>query len=335
MEKCARPKESPFRQLMSAGLAALVGLAFPCGTAGAQSAADRYPEKPIRIIVPFAPGGSVDVLARAVGQKMEEHWGQPVIVETRPGASTLIGTTAAAQAPADGYTLIISVSNHTTNPAMRSKMPYDTLKDFKPISLMARTPIVLYANPGLPAQDLKELVTLAKGKSDGLNFGSAGTGSMTHLTGEMFKGKAGIGLSHVVYRGGTPALLDVIAGHIPMTFATVGQALPQYKAKQVKALGISSEERYPSLPEVPTFIEQGFDLVTTEWYGMLAPAATPPEIIAKLNAEIRRIVALPGLGDRLTAIELVSSTPEELDGFIRSEIDRWGPLIRQLGIKAE
>jgi tripartite-type tricarboxylate transporter receptor subunit TctC len=324
-------------QVLLHGIAVVAaGMAATLPTAVAQSIADRYPEKPIRIIVPFAPGGSVDVLARAVGQKMEERWGQPVIVETRPGASTLIGTTAAAQAAPDGYTLLISVSNHTTNPAIQSKMPYDTLKDFKPVSLMARTPIVLYANPKLPAQDLKELVALARAKpTEPLNFGSAGTGSMTHLTGEMFKGIAQIGLSHVVYRGGTPALLDVIAGHIPMTFATVGQALPQYQAKQVKALAISSASRYPSLPDVPTFKEQGVDLVTTEWYGMLAPAATPPEIVAKLNAEVRRIVALPGLGDRLTAIELVSSTPEELDAFIRSEIDRWGPLIRKLGIKAQ
>ncbi|NGM86037.1 tripartite tricarboxylate transporter substrate binding protein [Parapusillimonas sp. SGNA-6] len=314
-------------------------VAVLCGAMGfasaalSASAADTYPSKPIKIIVPFAPGGSVDILARTVGEKMQEHWKQPVVIESRPGASTLIGTTALAQAAPDGYTLIVSVSNHTTNPAMHSKMPYNTLKDFQPISLMARTPIVAYANPGFEANNLKELVALAKRKPGTVNFGSAGPGSMTHLTAELMKLKTDTDLQHVVYKGGTPALLDTMAGHIPMTFATVGQALQQYRNKQVKPLGISSEKRYASVPEIPTFKEQGIDVVTTEWYGMLAPAGTPPEIVQKLNAEIRRIVALPGLGDRLTAIELVSSSPQELDSFIRSEMDRWAPLIDQLGLK--
>lgn len=301
----------------------------------AQSVADRYPEKPIKIIVPFAPGGSVDVLARVVGQKLQDSWGQPVVVESRPGASTLIGTTAAAKAPPDGYTLIISVSNHTTNPAMRDKMPYDTLKDFRPVSLMARTPVVVYANPQFPANDLSALVALAKAKPGAVTFGSAGTGSMTHLTAELLKQSAGVDMTHVVYRGGTPALTDVMSGHLNMTFATVGQALPQYRAKQVKALGVSSEKRYASVPEIPTFKEQGIDVVTTEWYGLLAPAGTPPEIVNKLNAEVRKILSQPGLGDRLSAIELVSSTPDELDKFIRSEMIRWTPLVHQLGIKAD
>jgi tripartite-type tricarboxylate transporter receptor subunit TctC len=305
------------------------------GGVSAQSVADRYPDKPIKIIVPFAPGGSVDVLARVVGQKLQESWGQPVVVESRPGASTLIGTTAAAKAPPDGYTLIISVSNHTTNPAMRDKMPYDTLKDFRPVSLMARTPVVVYANPQFPANDLTALVALAKAKPGTVTFGSAGTGSMTHLTAELLKQSAGVDMTHVVYRGGTPALTDVISGHLNMTFATVGQALPQYRAKQVKALGISSEKRYASVPEIPTFKEQGIDLVTTEWYGLLAPAGTPPEIVNKLNVEVRKILSQPGLGERLTAIELVSSTPDELDKFIRSEMIRWTPLVHQLGIKAD
>jgi tripartite-type tricarboxylate transporter receptor subunit TctC len=320
------------------GVTRLLGgvLALVCALgANAQSAAERYPDKPIKIIVPFAPGGSVDVLARVVGQKLQDSWGQPVVVESRPGASTLIGTTAAAKAAPDGYTLVISVSNHTTNPAMREKMPYDTLKDFRPISLMARTPVVVYANPQFPANDLTALVALAKAKPGTVTFGSAGTGSMTHLTAELLKQSAGVDMTHVVYRGGTPALTDVISGHLNMTFATVGQALPQYRAKQVKALGISSEKRYPSVPEIPTFKEQGIDLVTTEWYGLLAPAGTPPEIVNKLNAEVRKILSQPGLGERLTAIELVSSTPDELDKFIRSEMIRWTPLVHQLGIKAD
>lgn len=324
-----------FLPALRLGFVALAALQTSAIDAHAQSVADKYPDRPIRIIVPFAPGGSVDAVARVVGQKLTEAWGQQVIVETRPGAGTMIGTAAAAKADPDGYTLIVVVSNHATNPALHSKMPYDTLKDFDPISLLARSPIVAYSNPKFPAGNLKELVALAGDKSTKLNFGSAGPGSMTHLTAEMFKIRAGIEMTHVVYRGGTPAMADVMAGQIPMTFATVGQALSQYQAGQLHALAISSAQRYASVPDIATFSEQGFDVVTTEWYGLLAPAGTPKPILAKLNAEVRRIMALPNLGDRLQAIELVSSTPEELDAFIRSEIERWSPLIKKLGLQAD
>jgi tripartite-type tricarboxylate transporter receptor subunit TctC len=296
---------------------------------------DKYPERTIRIIVPFPPGGSVDVLGRLIAQRMQENWGQSVIVETRPGASTMIGTASVAKAEPDGYTLIIVVSNHTTNPALQPKMQYDALKDFEPIALLARTPVVLYAHPSLPAKDAKELVALGKAKTHTLNFGSAGTGSMTHLTGEMLKINAGIEMLHIVYRGGTPAMNDLLAGHLPLQFATVAQALPQYRAGQLRALGISSDQRYPSVPDIPTFREQGVDLVTTEWYGLLAPAGTPKPIVEKLNAEMKRIMALPNMGDRLAAIELTHSTPQELDQFIRGETERWGALIKQLGLRAE
>jgi tripartite-type tricarboxylate transporter receptor subunit TctC len=214
-------------------------------------------------------------------------------------------------------------------------MQYDSIKDFAPVALLARTPVVLYSPPSLPAINVKELAALSKAKTYTLNFGSAGTGSMTHLTGELLKIKAGIDMLHIVYRGGTPALSDLLAGHLPLQFATVAQALPQYKAGQLRAIGISSAERYPSVPEIPTFREQGIDLVTTEWYGLLAPAGTPRPIIDKLNGEMKRIMALPNMGDRLTAIELVTSTPEELGAFIRAETDRWAPLIKELGLKAE
>jgi tripartite-type tricarboxylate transporter receptor subunit TctC len=316
-------------------LAVCLSAMSAAGSASAQATAEKYPEKPIRIIVPFAPGGSTDVLARSLGQRFTDAWSQQVIVETRPGASAMIGTAAAAKADPDGYTLIIVVSTHTTNPALNARMPYDALKDFEPISLLARTPVVVYANPAFPANDLKGLAAVGKARSVALNFGSAGTGSMTHLTAEMLKAKAGIDMTHVVYRGGTPALTDVIAGQIPMTFATVAQALPQYRAGQVKALGVSSAERYASVPEIPTFREQGFDVVAAEWFGLLAPAGTPKPIIAKLNAEVRRIMAQPNFGERLQAIELFSSSPEELRAFIQGEIDKWSPLIRQLGLKSE
>jgi tripartite-type tricarboxylate transporter receptor subunit TctC len=298
--------------------------------ATAQSPADRYPEKPIKIIVPFAPGGSADILAR-----MTDNWRQPVIVETRPGAATMIGTQAAAKADPDGYTLIIVVSNHVTNPAMHATLPYDTLKDFEPVSLLARAPIVPYVHPSFAPTNVKELVAFAKEKPAAINFGSAGPGSMTHLVAEMLKLQAGIDMRHVVYRGGSPALNDVLAGQIPMTFATVTQALPQYQTGLVRALGVTAAGRYAAIPEVVTFREQGFDLVASEWYALLAPARTPKPIVTKLSAEMRRIMALPNLGERLAAIELVGSSPEEVGQFIRNEIERWSPVIKQLGLKAE
>jgi tripartite-type tricarboxylate transporter receptor subunit TctC len=309
--------------------AALTGL--PAGGALAQSAADKYPERPIKIIVPFAPGGSTDIFARVIGQKMTENWGQQVVVETRPGAATVIGTGAAAKAEPDGYTLIIVVSNHTTNPALHDKMPYDALKDFEMVSLLGKAPLVFYVNPSFPPKNLKELIEY--GKTKPVPFGSAGLASMTHLMAETFKADNGVSLmQHVVYRGGTPALTDVLAGTIPMTAATVTQALPQWQAGQVRALGVTATQRHRALPGVPTFREQGIDLVVTEWYGLLAPAGTPKPIVAKLNAEMRRILALP-LGERVAAIDVEPSTPEQLRDFIKSEIDRWSPVIKKLGLK--
>jgi len=324
------------RKLLSTARAAALTLACVLGvSAQAQSPADKYPDKPVRIIVPYPPGGSVDVLGRLIAQRMQENWSQTVIVENRPGAGTMIGTAAAAKSDPDGYTLIVVVSGHTINPALYSSMQYDGIKDFAPVALLARTPVVLYAHPSLPAKDAKELVALGKAKTHTLNFGSAGTGSMTHLTGELLKSQAGIEMLHIVYRGGTPAMNDLLAGHLPLQFATVAQALPQYKAGQLRALGISSAERYASVPEIPTFKEQGIDVVTTEWYGLLAPAGTPRPIVDKLNAEMKRITSLPGMGDRLSAIELTHSTPEELGAFIKAETERWGVAVKQLGLKAD
>src|SRR5262249_29440828 len=241
----------------SAYALALVATVLAVSDAGAQSPADKYPDRPIKIIVPFAPGGSTDILARVIGQKMTENWGQTVIIETRPGAATMIGTQAAAKAEPDGYTLIIVVSNHTTNPALHTSMPYDALKDFAPVSLLGRAPIVPYCNPSFAPTNLKELVALAKAKPGTINFGSAGPASMTHLTAEQFKLLTGTEMTHVNYRGGTPALNDVLAGQIPMTWATVTQALPQYQSGHVRALGVTATERHRAIPDVPTFHEQG------------------------------------------------------------------------------
>ena len=317
----------------SLGLSALCVLALAAHPAFAQNAADKYPEKPIKIVVPFPPGGSTDTLGRAIAQKLQEKWGQPVLVENRPGASTLIGSTAVAKSSPDGYTLIVSVSSHTTNPAMQATMPFDTLKDFTAVSLLARAPVLAVANPNYPANNIKELIAMGKAGKIKLDYGSAGAGTMTHLTAELIKKQAGLDMTHILYKGGTPAMLDVMSGHLAMTFATLGQVQPQLKAGKLKALGISSDKRYASVPDIPTFKEQGINVVTTEWFGLLAPAGTPPAIIAKLNAEVKQIMANPALGERLASIELASSTSAFLNDFIKAEISRWSPVIKDLKIK--
>jgi tripartite-type tricarboxylate transporter receptor subunit TctC len=324
------------RSKVIGGVAALFAVVSMAPSATwAQSDAHKYPARPIRIIVPFAPGGSVEVVARLIGQDLTEAWGQPVVVETRPGGGTMIGTQVAAKAEPDGYTLLVAVSNHATNPALHEKMPYDALADFEFISMLARAPVVIYSNPKFAPTNLKELIVDAKARPGALSFGSAGPGSMTHLVAELLKIEAGIEMTHVVYRGGTPAMNDAIAGQIPMTFATVLQGLSQYQGGLLRALAVTSEKRYPSIPQVPTFKEQGLDLVASEWYVLLAPAKTPKPIVDKLNEEIRRMMALPNIGDRLPAIELISSTPDQAKQFVRSEIDRWGPVIKKLGLRQD
>ncbi|MEI6838441.1 MAG: tripartite tricarboxylate transporter substrate-binding protein, partial [Alcaligenaceae bacterium] len=230
--------------------------------AAAQNAADKYPEKSIKLVVPFPPGGSTDALGRAVAQKLQEKLGQSVVVENRPGASTLIGSTAVAKAAPDGYTLIVSVSSHTTNPAMQASMPFDTLKDFKSISMLARAPVLVVAHPDFPASNIKELIELGKAGKIKLDYGSAGAGTMTHLTAELIKKQTGLDLTHILYKGGSPAMMDVMSGHLALTFATLGQVQPQIKSGKLKALGISSDVRYPSVADIPTFKEQGLDVVT-------------------------------------------------------------------------
>lgn len=315
------------------GLTVLCALTLSSGLAVAQSAADKFPDKPIKIVVPYPPGGSTDTLGRAIAQKLQEKWGQPVLVENKPGASTLIGSTLVAKSPPDGYTLIVAVSSHTTNPAMQASMPFDALKDFTAVSMLARAPVLAVANPNYPASNIKELIALGKAGKIKLDYGSAGAGSMTHLTAELIKKQTGLDMTHILYKGGTPAMLDVMSGHLAMTFATLGQVQPQLKAGKLKALGISSDKRYASMPDIPTFKEQGLDVVTTEWFGLLAPAGTPPAVIAKLNAEVKQIMANPELGDRLASIELTSSSAEFLNDFIKAEVKRWDPVIRELKIK--
>ena len=305
-----------------------------CAPTSAQNISIQYPEKSIRIIVPFAPGGTVDTVARMLAPKLTERLGQSVIVENRPGGGTIIGTDLVAKAPSNGYTLLLAVSTFTSNPGLYPSLPYDSLKDFAPISLVALMPIVPFANPKFPPRNAKELVAYSKKYPDSVNYGSGGTGTMSHMTAELLKEITGSNTTHVPYKGGALSMNDALAGHIPLTWGTLAQGVAQHKSQTLHALGVSSEKRHPMIPDVPTFRELGIDLVTTEWYGLMAPAGTPPPIIDRLNREIRQILADPNFGTGQPAFEFKSSTPQAFGEFVRVEMDRWVTLIRKLGIKA-
>jgi tripartite-type tricarboxylate transporter receptor subunit TctC len=326
---------------MRAALGALGrGLALVIAVAGsgapwAVRAAGTYPDKPIRLIVPFAPGGTVDQVARLIGPLLGQRLGQAVVVEDRGGAGTIVGTEYAARSAPDGYTLYLAVSTVTTNPGLYSKLPYDFIKDFAPISMIARMPVLPFANTKFPPKDAKQLVEYVKAHPNQVSFGSPGYGTMSGMTAELLKERTGMQMTHVAYKGGGPAMTDAMAGHIQMTWGTLAQAYEQHKAGTLRALAVSSEQRNPLLPDVPTLKEQGIDIVTTEWYGLMVPAGTPQPIIDRLNKEMREIIATPGFGSQYPAYEFVSSTPKELGDFVRTETDRWTPLIRKLGIKAD
>jgi len=265
--------------------------------AAAQTAADKYPDRPIKIIVPFAPGGSTDIIARVIGQKMTENWGQTVVVETRPGAATIIGTQAAANAEPDGTTLLLTVSNHATNPSLRDKMPYDGIADFEFISMVTRIPIIPYTNPKFEPTNLKELIALAKAKPGSISFGSAGAGSMTHLVAEMLKLQAGIEMTHVVYRGGQPAMNDVLAGQIPMTFGTVVQALPQYQAGLMRALAVTAARHRLDPYGDPAAARRGGERVADQVEHDLLQLVLVgvDRVLAAVDLEVERDAAAAGL----------------------------------------
>lgn len=320
------------RPLLVAAATAAIVMSIAVAPAVAQAPA--YPDRPIRLIVPFAPGGTVDVVARMLGPRLSERLGQPVVVENKPGGGTIIGTDLVAKSPPNGYTLLVAVSTFTSNPGLYASLPYDSAKDFAPISLVALMPIVPFASPKFVPRNVRELVEFSKKEPGGISYGSGGTGTMSHMTAELLKETTGANTSHVPYKGGALAMNDVLAGHLPLTWGTLAQGVAQHKSQTLKALGVSSEKRHPLIPDVPTFRELGIDLVTTEWYGLMAPAGTPAPVIERLNRELRQILADPAFGARQPAFEFVSSTPQAFGEFIRAETDRWVPLIRKLGIKA-
>ena len=316
------------RALPAVALAVLAGGAY----------AQAYPAKPIRWIVPFPPGGSTDLLARVVGQKLTESWGQQVIVENKGGAGGTLGAAEAARAPADGYTLLMGAIHHTIATSVYPKLPYDFQKDFAPITVVAIVPNVLVVNPSVPANSTKELIAYAKANPGKLTYGSAGMGTAHHLIGEQFNLQAGVNILHVPYKGSSPAVADLVGGQVQIMYDTVASCLPHIKSGKLRPLAVTTAKRSVALPDVPTIAEAalpGFEVTT--WFGALAPAKTPNEIVVKLNGEIVKILAMPDVRKRLldAGAEPVGSTPGEMAAQIKRETEEFGKIVRQAKITAE
>lgn len=312
--------------------AALITLA----SAG-DAAAQAFPSKPVRIIVPFPAGGTADILARILAEKMAPALGQPVVVENRAGAAGGIGAALAAKSPPDGHTLFMGTTGtQTINPVINPKLEYDPLRDFAPVSNFAASPFVLVTHPSLPAKTLPELIAAARQQPKKLQYATFGTGSSAHMTGEMFASRAGVQLVHVPYKGAPQAITDVIAGHVHMTFSLLPTVLPHIKAGSVRAIAVAAPQRDPALPEVPTFIEAGLEnFVSDSWYGLLAPAGTPPSVIARLNAEVHKVIALPDVRQRLEkdGAVPVAGTPEQFADQIRRELGLWKKVASDANLK--
>ena len=318
---------------------AMLLLGATANAAQAQDAAANYPSRSIRYIVGYTPGGTADMLARAVGQKLAAAWGQQVIVDNRAGAGTNIGTELGARAPADGYTLFMANnSTHGSNPAVYKKLPYDAIKDFSPIILIASTPYVLTAHPSLPVKNVKELVALAKKRPGDLNYGSAGNGSTHHLSGELLNMMAGIKLIHVPYKGTTPALTGLLSGEVSVMFFTVVGIEPHAKSGKARVLAVTTPKRAPLMPELPTMVEAGYPgFEVTSWFGLLAPAGTPPAVISRVNAESVKALALPDVAGALKKMgfDAVGGTPEQFAAHIKSEVERFTKLVKATGITVD
>ena len=317
-------------------------LVTSAGMAWGQTASTRsghdYPARPVRMLVPSTPGGSVDTLSRAVATRLSDKWGQQMVVDNRPGAGGVIAADLTAKAPPDGYTLLMcTVASCANNVSLHRNLPYDPVRDFEPVTLVATQNLMLLVNPSIPAASVKDLIALAKANPGKYSFASAGNGTGGHLSGELFKMLAGIDLLHVPYKGVAAAIIDVVSGQVSMTFASILSSLPQVKTGKLKALAVTGSKRSPAAPELPTMIEagvKGYESAT--WYGVLAPAKTPKNIVAKLNSDIVGILKQPDVRERLSreGADPVGSTSQELGAYIKSEIAKWGKVIRAAGIQA-
>jgi len=298
--------------------------------------AQDYPNKSVRLIVPFPPGGANDVIGRLLGAGLSESMGKPFVIDNRGGANSIIGCDLTAKAAPDGYTILIVPASHAINPSLYDKLPYDSIHDFTPLSLIGNGAYVLVANAQFPAHTAAELISLAKAKE--VRFASAGVGNTTHLAGELFALLAGIHMLHVPYKGGGPAVTDLIAGRVSIYFSTVALATPHMRGGRLKGIGVTTAKRVSSLPQVPTIAESGLPgYEVNGWYGLLAPARTPVPIVNRLNSEIRKALQNPEMREKLAAlgVEAIGSTPAEFEKIIETDITKWTPVIKRLNIKMD
>lgn len=325
-------------QRSGAGLAALLlsaGL-LPAGVAGERTAG--YPSKPVRIVVPFAPGGGADLHARLIAPRLSERFGQPVVTDNRPAAAGIVGGEIVARATPDGHTLLLVTSSFAAHPATHRKLPFDIVRDFAPITLMVNSPLVVVVHPSVPAKSIGELIAHARANPNKLNYGSSGPGGPPHIAGELLKTLAKIDIAHVTYKGIGPALTALLGNEVQLTFSNTFVVQSHIKAGRMRALAVTSPQRSQAAPELPTVAESGLPGYEAGiWYGVLAPAGTPQSVIARLNREIVSIVRQPEIRDNIVAQggDVVASTPEEFDKTLRQDIARLGRIIREAGIKPE
>jgi tripartite-type tricarboxylate transporter receptor subunit TctC len=323
------------RAAAGAALAVALALTLPIAAATAQS----FPAKPVKLVVPFPPGGSLDNVGRLLAQKIGDSWGQPVVVENRPGAGGNVGMDLVAKSPADGYTVGMgALSTHAVNPSLYAKMPYDAVKDFAPISLVAITPNVLTVNASLPVDSLKDLIAYAKANPGKVNFGSGSNGSAGHLAGELFKLETRTDVQHIPFKGGAPATQALVAGDTQFMFDNLANAMAQLKAGRIKALAVTTAERSKLAPDLPTMAESGmpgFDIST--WFGILAPAGTPPEVIAKWNSELVKALNAPDVREKMLAqgADPSPTTPAGFAAFIAKERDKYARIVKASGAKVD
>jgi tripartite-type tricarboxylate transporter receptor subunit TctC len=307
------------------------------GFAAATQAAGAYPDKPVRLLVPFPPGGATDTIVRLVATRLSEKWQQQIIVDNRPGAGTLIASDLAAKAPADGYTLLIVTAAFAVNPSLYGKMPYDTARDFAPITLISAAPNVLIINPQLPVGSVRELIDYAKAHPNAINFASAGNGTSNHIAGEMFKSMAGIDITHVPYKGDAPSITDLIGGQVQMLFIGLAPVADHVKSGRLKALAVATSKPSPLVPNLPTVASTvpGFESVV--WNGLVAPARTPPAIVDKIQKDVAAVLGQQDTRDRILALgfEPQPDTPAQFAAYLKQQIDSSARVVREAGIKVE
>ena len=303
------------------------------------ASAQSYPSRPVHIIVPFPPAGAADLLTRALGKKLSEYWGQPVIAENRPGAGGNIGAEAAAKSTPDGHTLLMAaVTTHAVSMGLYAKLGYDLEKDLVPVSLVANVPHILVAHPSVPAKNLTEVIAWLKAQGGKVNFASQGNGTLSHLEFELMKSMGGFSANHIPYKGSAPAMADLLAGTVSLLFDSIPSSLPQVRAEKLRGIAVASSRRSPVLPELPTLSEAGLSgFAADSWFGIMAPAGTPREVIARLNADVQKSVDSPEVKDIIARQggEVMGSTPEQMAAQIRNDRQKWGRVIRESGAKIE